>query len=375
MAKNPFRRLTRRLKPTILTRLKLFAKKQTQAIPAPDTKPVTEATLDKQRREIFKRARAFIRPLALAKHRALLITAGILTGSILLFLSVIAVMIYRYQSDNSLVYQVSRVIPYPAAKINGTYVTYGDYLFELRPLKHFFGDLSGPASSGREAVDFSTPAGTDQLRELERMAFDELTKKVLVRQLADEHGISVSRAEVDEAVANQINQAGGERQFKEVIGLYYRWTEGDFRRDLTDKLLRRKLLPVLSEEQRDRAEDILAQVRGGTDFAKVAKAHSDDPGSRGQGGDLGVAPRGTYVHEFEAAALALEPGQVSEVVASQHGFHVIKLIAKTDDSLHAAHILINYADFDTAIAADLQTAETRTCFIWNKACIEIPPKQ
>jgi hypothetical protein len=78
----------------------------------------------------------------------------------------------------------------------------------------------------------------------------------------------------------------------------------------------------LAEELRDRA-------RAGEDFAAMAEAYSDDPGSAARGGDLDYFPRGTMVPPFEEAAFALQPGEVSEVVESQFGLHVIKSTDRT----------------------------------------------
>jgi peptidyl-prolyl cis-trans isomerase D len=79
---------------------------------------------------------------------------------------------------------------------------------------------------------------------------------------------------------------------------------------------------------RAEAEDLLKQVRAGGDFEALAKAHSKDPGSATKGGDLGFFPRGRMVPAFDAAAFALEPGQVSELVETPFGFHIIKVEEK-----------------------------------------------
>src|SRR5262249_35913893 len=73
---------------------------------------------------------------------------------------------------------------------------------------------------------------------------------------------------------------------------------------------------------RAEADDLLKRVRAGGDFEALAKAHSKDPGSAAKGGDLGFFPRGRMVPAFDAAAFALEPGQVSEVVETPFGFHI-----------------------------------------------------
>src|SRR5262249_61240498 len=81
-------------------------------------------------------------------------------------------------------------------------------------------------------------------------------------------------------------------------------------------------------EARTKAEDVLAKVKAGSDFAELAKKESQDPGSASKGGDLGLFARGRMVPAFEAAAFALEPGGVSDIVETPFGFHIIKVDEK-----------------------------------------------
>jgi peptidyl-prolyl cis-trans isomerase D len=113
-----------------------------------------------------------------------------------------------------------------------------------------------------------------------------------------------------------------------------------------------------SAAARERAREIRQEVLDGADFADVAARESADSTSRVNGGDLGETPRGRFVREFEAAALALRPGQLSEPVETQFGWHVIRLDGRTDSTVHARHILIPIepvGDHLTAIEAQADT--------------------
>jgi peptidyl-prolyl cis-trans isomerase C len=91
------------------------------------------------------------------------------------------------------------------------------------------------------------------------------------------------------------------------------------------KLADRGGSPDTIEAKRREVEALLARVRGGEDFAELARTNSDDTRSAVQGGDLGFFNRGRMVPEFSAAAFALAPEQVSDVVQTDYGFHIIKV--------------------------------------------------
>ena len=79
-----------------------------------------------------------------------------------------------------------------------------------------------------------------------------------------------------------------------------------------------------------RAEDLLKQVKGGADFAELAKKNSDDPGSAAKGGDLGWIVRDQTVKAFEAAAFSLKPKELSGVIKTEYGFHILQVLEKEE---------------------------------------------
>lgn len=102
--------------------------------------------------------------------------------------------------------------------------------------------------------------------------------------------------------------------------------------------------PVISEGERERIKLELNKLRerilSGDRFSTLATLYSEDPGSATKGGELGFFTRGKMVSEFEAAAFALKPGEVSPVIETQFGFHIIQLIERRGNAINCRHILM-----------------------------------
>ncbi len=132
---------------------------------------------------------------------------------------------------------------------------------------------------------------------------------------------------------------------------------------------------LLSTEGKDeqvvraKAEDLLAQIKAGGDFEALAKANSADPASASKGGDLDFFGKGRMVPEFEAVAFTLPVGQMSDLVRTQYGFHIIKVTDKKaaevqpldavrpqiTEQLKFERAQTRVQDLATAIAAELKT--------------------
>ena len=111
--------------------------------------------------------------------------------------------------------------------------------------------------------------------------------------------------------------------------------------------------PEISVEQKDKLRDKLNSFRervyNGEDFKMLATLYSDDPGSATKGGELGFVNRGDLVPEFERAAFRLKAGEISEVVESQFGFHIVQLIERRGEQINVRHILLKTKVSSTAL--------------------------
>jgi peptidyl-prolyl cis-trans isomerase SurA len=103
-------------------------------------------------------------------------------------------------------------------------------------------------------------------------------------------------------------------------------------------------IPQVGKDQKSMAKSKLEEIKNrilrGEDFCKMAQLYSEDPGSAKNCGELGIVRRGDFVPSFESAALKLKPGEYSEVIESDFGFHFIQMIERRANEYNCRHILV-----------------------------------
>ena len=116
--------------------------------------------------------------------------------------------------------------------------------------------------------------------------------------------------------------------------------------------------PVISDEQKKKSKERLNSFRkrvyNGEDFKMLATLYSDDVVSANNGGELGFMSRGELLPEFERAAFKLKDNEISEVVETKFGFHIIQMIERRGEQINARHILIKpkFSSSSIKIASD-----------------------
>lgn len=101
--------------------------------------------------------------------------------------------------------------------------------------------------------------------------------------------------------------------------------------------------PITLDEKlavKDRLYQLRKRILDGERFSTMALLYSEDPGSAKKGGELGFHGRGEFAPEFEAAAFALRDGEISEVIETEYGFHIIQMIERRGDYINVRHILL-----------------------------------
>lgn len=291
------------------------------------------------------------------KRLVAMIASGVVAVAVLLVL-VFGVLVYHYKSDSRTTRAVASVVPYPVMKVNGGFVSYHEYLFEVASIKQYYQNQPGTTTK----VDFTTADGKAKLKNLKQQVITQLKSDEVSRQLISKNKIKVTTKQVTDQLAQITQSAGGDQKVRQVLSQYYGWTYDDLKRKVKFQLEKQALQTKITGDAKAdaaakaKAESILAQIKAGGDFAALAKQYSQDS-TAANGGDLGFFSKGQMVKPFEDAAFALQPGQVSSVVKTQYGYHIIKVIAVKDGQVDAAHILIKTVDFDQYMQTAVSSAK------------------
>lgn len=229
--------------------------------------------------------------------------------------------------------------------------------------------------------------GTKEFEQIRKATLEQLViqKVLLVKAREDSVVVDPTRVDkvLDENINEMVQQVGSEAKLEEYFGTTIRKLKKNFRKDIEERLLvetlqqqkvsqipvsRREVLEfyktmqdslpnmpervnighilvssAASSDARTRAYNKILEAQQklneGMAFSEVARIYGEDP-SASKGGDLGFFRRDELVREYAEAAFRLSPGEVSDIVETQFGFHLIKLIEKRGEQIHTQHVLV-----------------------------------
>lgn len=226
------------------------------------------------------------------------------------------------------------------------------------------------------------------VKDLMKQTLDRLVEQKILLTKAEDDTLTIADDILDERVNQRINylinQVGSESELEKIFGSSIKKIRDDTREVIKEQLLvdqaralkfqgmkisRREVeefykqyqdsLPALQETvdishilklvkpsdealstAYNKAAAILEQIKSGADFEELAQTYSDDEASAKRGGDLGLISRGDFVNEFESVAFQLKDGEISDIVQTQFGFHIIQMIERRGEKIRTRHILI-----------------------------------
>lgn len=301
---------------------------------------ITNETVAEHREEMLSSARKFIYPLKHSRRSIVKVSVVLFAVGLIVFLGYVLLALYRFQSSSTFMYGVTKVLPLPVARAGGDWVSYENYLFEFRHLKHYY--------ETQQEVNFTTDSGRAQLQDFRRQAMDQAINDAYVKQLAEQNDIRVSNAEVDDAVRllrDQNRLGSSDEEFADVLKEFWGWKVDDFRRELRQQLLAQKVVAALDTSAADKLRTAQAQLQQGSDFVAVAKQYSDDTATKDSGGEYAflidrsnrdVAPK------VVEALLRLQPGQVSDIIDTGYTLELVKVISADNGKIRAGHISSTY---------------------------------
>lgn len=223
-----------------------------------------------------------------------------------------------------------------AALVNGQPIAMEEYEKQVAQVEAFF---------AQEGLDLESAEGRERLAQARRQVLEQMIDQELIRQAAAAMGVSISESQLESSLQEIIDQSGGQDRFDQSLQAMGN-TYDDFRQMLLDQLLSEGVYGAVTAsisstaEQvharhilvatRERAEEVLARLQAGEDFSYLAREYSEDISSRETGGDVGFFPRGIMPPEVEEVAFTAQVGEVSGVIESQFGFHIIQVLEKEE---------------------------------------------
>lgn len=260
-----------------------------------------------------------------------------------LVLIIFSFWLYLLTPQNHLVGLITKIVPYPAVLVDWQPIYYSDWQKEVLAVNNFY------LKQKVEKPDLTRP----DLKQIKSLILQRMIEEKLTDRAAAKYQVNVSAEEIDAQTQTLAKEIGSQSALAKQIKQLYDWDLTDFQNEIIRPfLLKNKLNLVLvadSEYNRpalNTIQKISGEIRNSQKFfAEAAETYSQDI-TGVQGGDLGYFGRGEMMPEIEEAAFNLEAGEVSEIIKSRLGYHLLQLTEKLTDEqgnltkIRASQILI-----------------------------------
>jgi hypothetical protein len=306
---------------------------------------ITNDNVAEHREDVLSGARKYIYPLQHSKHRIVILTSSLIIVTVLVFTTISVLSLYRQQTTSGFYYQVSKVIPFPVARTGNTLIAYENYLFELRHYIHYY--------ETQQQLSFDSEEGQAQLNSYKKRALDSVIDHTYIKAIARENDVTVSNDEIEEQIriARDQNRLGSNDDiFEDVLRNYWDWSVNDFRRSLTNEILKQKVTRSIDSATESRATEALARLEAGEDFATLAKEYSDETTTKDNGGLFGIVDSSdrNVSQQTVDTLFKLAEGQYSGVTVIPYGtgyaLEIVQNKGEKSGGREGAHIVFVLKD-------------------------------
>lgn len=325
-------------------------------------------SVQREKEKMLRKAQRLIYPIGTTRKRITAISTAIFTVFVVGFITLTVTLIYVFHDESSFTYQISRIVPFPIGRVDSNLVTYEEYLFELRQATHFLTE--------KAQVDSSTTSGKKLISQKRLEASEKVYNNALAENIAKSNKIKVTDEEVEQKVTvlktqvidlNSDKKESGNQtvktedpRFEEILSEFYGWTENDLKRALRLQIIKSKLPAAVDDVTKNKASKVRQKIIAEpTTFADQAKVNSQDPKSAEKGGDLGfldVQNSVAYPKEFLDVAESLKDGEVSKLVKTEFGYHILLRTETNDKGVpKISHILFKYRSVDDILKSELKS--------------------
>ena len=320
---------------------------------------ITEEVIEQYRQDVIKGGRKYSYPIINTPKKVVTLSLLVLTATLAIFMGYISIRVYSHNDYSDFIYNVTKTIRLPAAWLGNPSrsVAYEDYLFELRRQVHYF--------QSQQNVDFTSTDGQKLLDDYRNKSFQTVVNQAYVKQLAKQHGLAVTKQEVDNELdlLRQQNKLGGsDEEVETVVRDFWGWSLADYRRSIEAELLRQKVVSALNPDVYNQAEDILGRLQNGEDFAELASELSDDTSTASNGEEydfwFDITEQNAHPKVLKAV-FATDVGGVTEIINTGYQLEILKVLDEEDDRRKVAHIRLSFASIVAEIESLKQAYPTK----------------
>lgn len=300
--------------------------------------------------------------------------------SIVLIFTVMCVLAYGTNTalGGRIAGYLSRAIPFPAAFVGYSNVIYlKDVESNLASLQQFYAAEDFTDSGLR--VDFTTEDGKKRLLIKEREILNKMVEDKAIEILAEEKGITISKKDLDDAVAKKIATSGTASEVKADLLKKYGWTLEDFKSKIVLPEARKEMLSYVvsgevngMDKAKERIQQAQRELQAGKGFTEVVAAYSEGD-SKNQGGEIGWMKKEQVLPELQGQIFAATPPEKNSILESSIGFHIVEIEnRKKEDNEDVVQIRqifvrkVNFADWLVSEMNKMRIMIPLSGFVWDK---------